>query len=296
MSQCALIDEIVERVKRSEPDRPLYAKRTPMPPGTVVDPGQSPAEPDEDSVKYFRWFVGSALYLTQTRPDISYCVADLSRVVQNPAPQHLEIARHLAGYLMNTRSMSLKYGKPTESNELNKLSAFSDSSFADCPETRRSQSGVIICLNGSPVWWRSKRASLVALSSTEAEYVALGLVCKEVRWFTMAMEELGFPQLEPCGVRVCVDNVAAIKIGEGTQSRERSKHFALRYHYCREQVHSGYIRWEYVNTHLNPSDLLTKALSQPKHHQHASMLLGQPLVYDKVTSADGREAAALVSA
>jgi hypothetical protein len=81
-------------------------------------------------------------------------------------------------------------------------------------------------------------------------------------------------------VRVNVDNTAAIKIAEGAQSRERSKHFSLRWHYCREMQHAGYIELKYVNTKLNPADLLTKALPIQTHVAHASTLLRNPLTYD----------------
>lgn len=147
-------------------------------------------------------------------------------------------------------------------------------------------------LNGNPIYWRSKRASLVALSSTEAEYVALAMLCKEVKWLTMALEELGFPQLTPCGVKVNVDNTAAIKIAEGSQSRERSKHFSLRWHYCREMQHAGYIELKYVNTKMNPADLLTKALPIETHRLHASTLLGNPLTFNSDAKGSRADAAA----
>ena len=211
--QRGLIDEIVDRVQRSNPEKRLLPKRTPFPSDAVLDMGECPDEPDESKVKFFRWLVGSCLYLCQSRPDVTFCVAELSRVVRSPSERHLELAWHLVGYLMNTRSAALRFGKPPKGEELNKLNSYSDASFADCVHTRRSQSGIV-----------------VALSSTEAEYVALAALCKEVKWLTLALEELGFPQLTPCGVRVNVDNTAAIKIAEGAQSRERSKHFSLRWH------------------------------------------------------------------
>ena len=280
MSQRGLIDEIVDRVQRSNPEKRLLPKRTPFPSDAVLDMGECPDEPDESKVKFFRWLVGSCLYLCQSRPDVTFCVAELSRVVRSPSERHLELAWHLVGYLMNTRSAALRFGKPPKGEELNKLNSYSDASFADCVHTRRSQSGIVVTLNGTPIYWRSKRASLVALSSTEAEYVALAALCKEVKWLTLALEELGFPQLTPCGVRVNVDNTAAIKIAEGAQSRERSKHFSLRWHYCREMQHAGYIELKYVNTKLNPADLLTKALPIQTHVAHASTLLRNPLTYD----------------
>ena len=291
MSQRALIDEIVDRVQRSDPSKLLYTRRTPFP-LDGFDAGECPEIPDESKVKFFRWFVGSCLYLCQSRPDISYTVAELSRVVRSPSEKHVDMAWQLAGYLKNTRSAALRFGKPQNQDELNKLDCFSDASFADCVHTRRSQSGIVVMLNGNPIYWRSKRASLVALSSTEAEYVALAMLCKEVKWLTMALEELGFPQLTPCGVKVNVDNTAAIKIAEGSQSRERSKHFSLRWHYCREMQHAGYIELKYVNTKMNPADLLTKALPIETHRLHASTLLGNPLTFNSDAKGSRADAAA----
>ena len=108
--------------------------------------------------------------------------------------------------------------------------------------------------------WKSKEQAVVALSSCEAEYIALSETIKELLWMSMALRELGVKQDRP--IRVNIDNKAAKRLAENAVNHERSKHIDTRYHFIRQVVESGKVQLHYVDTKKNVSDLLTKATSR----------------------------------
>jgi hypothetical protein len=109
-------------------------------------------------------------------------------------------AKHLLWYLKGTKEMGLKYSRPSNKGPMdrpNQLSGFVDSDWAGCQDTRRSTSGFVLVLNGSAISWKSKRQSVVALSSAEAEFMAASSLVQEVTYARRFLEKLGFPQTSP---------------------------------------------------------------------------------------------------
>ena len=138
------------------------------------------------------------------------------------------------------------------------LRAFCDSDHAS-EEDRKSISGYVVYAQGGPVIWKSKKQPIIALSSCEAEYIALSEVIKELLWTSMALKELGIQHQGP--MRVYIDNQAAKQLAENSVNHERSTHIDIRYHFIRQIVSSGKVQLYYVDTKKNVSDLLTKATS-----------------------------------
>jgi hypothetical protein len=163
----------------------------------------------------YRSLVGSLLYLaTSTRPDISYAVNQLSRHLEIPSQQHWKAAIRVLRYLKTTKSVGIHYGSKSSGIE---ISAYSDANWAANKDDRRSVSGIMVMINGSPVVFKSRTQHNVSLSTAEAEYVALSLCVQEVLWVKSLLGEMGIDAKTP--VTVFEDNQGAIAIakneGEG---------------------------------------------------------------------------------
>jgi len=210
-----------------------------------------------------RNMVGSLLYLScWSRPDIAFAVSELSRFISAPAQSHFEAAKHLLRYLKGTRDLGLRYSKTSSgppSSGLNILYGYVDSDWAGCPDTRRSTSGFVLMLNGATVSWKSKRQSVVALSTAEAEFVAASSMVQELTYTRRLLERLGFPQAEP--TTIFEDNATCIKwAGGAVGGSDRAKHIDLREHYVHQAQDRNLLRLQPVAGVDNVADILTKPL------------------------------------
>lgn len=141
----------------------------------------------------YQTLIGKLIYLTITRPDISYSVHLLSKFMHNPTSIHYNSALRVLRYLSGTRHQGILLAAKTSA----KLTAYCDSDWAGCPNTRRSTSGYCLLLGDSPISWKSKRQSVVARSSAEAEYRSLAFTVCEVLWIKQLLKDLGMKQLYP---------------------------------------------------------------------------------------------------
>ena len=123
--------------------------------------------------------MGSLLYLARwSRPDIAFAVSELSTFVSCPGQTHMVAAKHLLRYLNGTKNPGLLYSGPA--SRANILWGYVDSDWAGCPDSRKSTSGYALLLNGAAITCKSKRQSVIALSSAEAEFVAASSLVQEV--------------------------------------------------------------------------------------------------------------------
>jgi len=141
------------------------------------------------------------------------------------------------------------------------LIACTDSDWASDPQKRRSQTGYYIQIAGGAISWTSRAQKTIALSSTEAEYMALSDCSRQVVWMHSLMGELGF-HLTP--VPICGDNQGSIFIASNPVTEKRSKHIDIRYHYIREVVELKLVEVYFIEGDKNPADLLTKNLGSVK--------------------------------
>nr|CCA19616.1 putative polyprotein [Albugo laibachii Nc14] len=136
----------------------------------------------------YRSLVGSLLYVaTGTRPDIAFAVCQLSRHLEQPSEQHWNAAIRVLRYLKSTATKGICYEAKPGNIE---ISAYSDADWASNKENRRSTSGILVMINKSPVIFKSKLLHSVALSTAEAEYIALSLCIQEVMWVKNLLLEL----------------------------------------------------------------------------------------------------------
>jgi hypothetical protein len=237
---------------------------TPLPAGYVPKPSDEPANPERRS--RFQTVIGSLLYLMLgTRPDISFAVTKLAQYSANPSKDHLDKALYICRYLVGTQNYRLTYDGASEQG----LNATTDSDWASDATDRRSQSGYFVKLAGGLISWTSRAQKTIALSSTEAEYMALSDCSRQVVWMHTLMGELGY-DLQP--IPICGDNQGSIFIASNPVTEKRSKHIDIRYHYVREVVNRGLAKIYFIDGDENPADLLTKNLGSVKFLKFRAML------------------------
>lgn len=208
----------------------------------------------------YRELVGALLYLSATRPDISAAVSELSRHVENPTQADWNSGKRVLRYLSGTTHKGITFGLgATSSNETN-LFAFSDSDWASCKQTRRSRTGFVVYNDAGPISWKSQLQTTTALSTCEAEYLALVETIKELLWVKQLLTEMNITVQQP--IKVFVDNQAAMLLAANPSHHSRTKHIDIRHHFIREYVSAGTIELYYIDTKENVSDLLTKATSK----------------------------------
>ena len=134
----------------------------------------------------YRGMIRSLLYLTASRPDIMYSVCLCARFQSSPKESHLSAIKRILRYLKGTMEIDLWYPK----GDNFELIGFSDVDFTGCKVERKSTSGTCHFLRHSLVSWHSKKQNLVALSTAEAEYIAVSLCCAQILWMKQTLSDL----------------------------------------------------------------------------------------------------------
>lgn len=213
----------------------------------------------------YRQAIGSLQYIvTCTRWDLAFAVNHLAQFMSNPAPVHWLGIKRIFRYLRGTSNQGLIYTGAPSSSPSHNLSGWSDADWAGDLDTRRSTSGYVFQLDSQCVLsWQSRKQSIVALSSTEAEYIAAATATKELLWLQTIIYELGYSLSQPS--IIYTDNQSCIGLSENPKFHDRSKHIDLRYHFLREKVKNKIIQLEYTPTQYMWADILTKSLPKVKH-------------------------------
>ncbi|CAM8881465.1 unnamed protein product [Rhodiola kirilowii] len=211
-----------------------------------------------EDVKMYQQLVGSLIYLTLTRPDISFAVGVVSRFMQNPRKPHLEAVRRILSYVKGTTNYGLLYKKGVEG----KVIRYSDADYAGDHDTRRSTTGYMFHMGSAAISWCSKRQPTVSLSTTEAEYRAAALAAQESTWLMRLMGALKQPCDYP--VKLHCDNRSAIRLVENPVFHAQTKHVEVHYHFIREKVLEGEIQMEAIKTDEQVADIFTKSLTTSK--------------------------------
>ncbi|GJY72978.1 hypothetical protein Tco_0477409 [Tanacetum coccineum] len=176
----------------------------------------------------YRSKIGSLMYLTSSRPDIVQAVCYCARYQARPTEKHLKEVKRIFRYLRGTIHMGLWYPKGSGFE----LTAFSDADHAGCVDTRKSTSGGIQFLGDKLVSWMSKKQDCTAMSSAEAEYVALSASCAQVMWMRTQLQDYGFNYNK---IPLYCDSQSAIAISCNPVQHSRTKHIHTRYHFIKEQ-------------------------------------------------------------
>lgn len=155
-------------------------------------------------------------------------------------------------YLRGTSKVCICFG-----NEKPILVGYTDAGMAGDVDSRKSTSGYLITFARGAVSWQSKLQKCVALSTTEAEFIAATEACKELFWMKRFLEELGLKQERY--VLYC-DSQSAIHLSKNPSFHSRSKHIDVRYHWIRDVLDNKFLELEKIHTDQNGADMMTKIL------------------------------------
>ena len=152
------------------------------------------------------------------------------------------------------------------------MEAYTDSDFGACPDTRRPVSGGVLMLEKGAISWHSRMQEVTALGTSEAEYVVLLEVVKEVI-FLRQVQEFMEPSMRIGAVNVFEDNEGAIKLATNKHDSRRTKHIDVKHHLVRGASDARKVRVAYVRPEDQHAELLTKPLNMQKFYKHAKFIL-----------------------
>ena len=168
------------------------------------------------------------------------------------------LARNLVWPLKGTADLGLRY--TVDGTEGDKLTAFCDADWAGDLDERKSTSGYVLMLSNCAVSWKSKKQTVIALSTAEAEYIALSAATQEVSWMRKLLDDLGEKCSGPTVVKE--DNQSAMAIAANPGNHTRTKHIDIKFHYIRSAVQQNSIKLVYCPTSMMVADVLTKPVYQ----------------------------------
>ena len=196
-----------------------------------------------------------------TRPDIAFSVSKLAKYVESPTLLHWNCVKRVLRYIKNTSEHGIWFNLNKDLEPL----GFVDSDYAGDVTTRKSTSGYVFIMAGGAVSWCSRQQEVVALSSTEAEYISLCSGLKEAIWLRRLVSNLDLtPALGKEPITIMVDNQGAIDLAKNGSVNRRTKHIDVRYHFCRQAVEDKLVTLKYCPTNVMGADVLTKPLGRLK--------------------------------
>ncbi|GJS80393.1 putative ribonuclease H-like domain-containing protein [Tanacetum coccineum] len=228
--------------------------RTIKPASTPIEAHKSLGKDEEGEdvdVHLYRSMIGCLMYLTASRPDIMFAVCLCARFQVTPKVSHLHAVKRIFRYLKHQPKLGLWYPKDSPFH----LEAFSDSDYAGDNHDRRSTSGGCQYLGRRLVSWQCKKQTIVAISSTEAEYVAAASCCAQVLWMQNQLLDYGFNFMN---TEIHIDNESTICIVKNPVFHSKTKHIQIRHHFIRDCYEQRLINVVKVHTDDNVADLLTK--------------------------------------
>jgi hypothetical protein len=226
--------------------------KTPMGSDGHVDLNKGGKSVDQ---KAYRSMIGSLLYLCASRPDIMLSACMCARYQSNPRECHLVAVKRILRYLVSAPCFGIWYPKGSTFD----LIGYSDSDYAGCKVDRKSTSGTCQFLGRSLVSWSSKKQTFVALSTTEAEYVAAGQCCAQLFWMRQTLWDFAY-NLSKVPLRC--DNESAIHMADNPVEHSRTKHIDIRHHFLRDHQQKGDIEVFHISTENQLADIFTKPLDE----------------------------------
>ena len=256
MDQSALIAKLTQRFKinpRGRYDNPIST------PKNTASDADGPADQ-----RRFREILGSALYIARcTRPDITAAVAILAQFASNPNNLHMFKAEQILIYLHATNDLKLCFIKGPST-----LNAYSDSDYASASLDGKSMSGYAIFIGRCLVSWNTKKQSVTAQSTAEAEYLAMGETIREALYIQHVLVELGLK----LNIRLHCDNQSAVQIAKDPRRAPRAKHISQRHHLLMDLLTEGSVQLFHLPGTTNTADVFTKGLPTPEFLKHRQSL------------------------
>ena len=255
LSQCRYIETILERFGMENG----RAVKTPMEPNLKLVKLKAP----EVDVKLYQSRLSALMYvMLATCPDLAFAVGALSKHAATPGEAHWAALKRVYRYLCGTTDTHLIYSGATKPNIL----GYVDVDWAGDINDRQSISGYVFIISGGAVSWSLKKQTSVALSSTEAEYMAAAAATKEALWLHSLAQELSLSSFqEP--TTLLIDNQSAMALAKNAVFHDRTKHIAIQHHFICEKIDDEEITLQYIPTNEQVADVLTKPLMWEKHNR-----------------------------
>ena len=239
---------------------------TPGDANVALDDGAAAADTHE-----YRSLVGSLIYAsTETRPDITHATNIISRYMTKPTINHLRAARKIFRYLNGCNNLALRFSNNDLTNSVN-ITAYCDADWGGDKSDRKSTTGYCVFVNDNLISWCTKKQQTVALSTAEAELMAMVEVAKEVEWLIQMLKEMKYNVNTPA--TIYSDNQSAVKIAHNDIDHDRTKHIDIKYYYIRELITNGSVAVTWVSTDRQTADIFTKPLAFPSFNRHRHVLL-----------------------
>jgi len=222
----------------------------------------------------YRSVVGALSFLSQyTRPDITHSVNMTARFMNAPTLSHMRAAMKIVRYLASTTRFGLNYiNNNTQQITIN---AYCDADWGGDKNDSKSTTGYCVYVNANLISWSTKKQQTVALSTAEAELMAVVEVEKETAWTKMMIESMGMKVNLP--IKIKSDNQSAVKITVNDIDHDRIKHFRIRFHYIRDLIDSKEIEVEWCTSQQQIADIFTKTLTaQPFIRQRDRLVFPTP--------------------
>jgi hypothetical protein len=242
----------------------LNAKPSPMPLGGHLDLTKAKmplSKEEEGKMKTIPYdaAVGSVMYaMICTRPDLAFAISVLSRYMSEPCEKHWHAMKICLRYIAGTVDFGLVFGPHTSTSE---LYGYVDSDFASNKDNRKSTTSYVYTWCGNCVSWKSQQQSIVALSSTEAEYIAATEASKEAIWLQGLLREIEGKNYVS---KLHMDSQSALYLYKDPMYHERTKHIDVRYHFIRQKVAEQTILVKKIDGKINPADFGTKIVTTDK--------------------------------
>ena len=228
---------------------------------TLVKPSQEELKEfsqEMDRVPY-KAVVSSLMYaMVATQANLAFAVSVVTQFMASPAPLHWMAVKRIMGYLKGTLDVKLCLEGTNMS-----LHGYCDVDWGGDLITCKSTMGYLFFVGDGAISWNSKRQPIVALSTTEAEYMAASHLAKEAMWLRLLMADVGC-MLDGATTVKC-DNQGCIALVKNPKHHSRTKHIDVRHHFIHEAIEDNIIELEYCPTKGMVADVLTKALARECH-------------------------------
>nr|GEV99185.1 hypothetical protein [Tanacetum cinerariifolium] len=199
----------------------------------------------------YRSMIRSLMYLTASRPDIMFVVGACARHQVTPKECHFHAVKRIFRYLKGHPKLGLWYPKESPFDSM----AYSDSAYGGATQDRKSTTRGCQFLGGRLISWQCKKQTIVATSTTEAEYMAAASGCGQVLWIQNQMLNYGYNFMN---TKIYIENNSAICIVKNPVYHSKTKHIEIRHHFIRDCYEKKLINVNHIHTDDNVADLLTK--------------------------------------